>query len=209
MGPVLVWSISGWTKSESRPTKKSRRIFTVILAPGLIDLNLESSTYGSLSLPSTVRRISQFSMFSSWTEDDTNPRIHGRHFNQRYACALYDAVRVFKVLPSFCTILSCRRPTIVENVCLINYRTQWTAVNCGRFCFWRRQSVVFCFSMKYLGNRWTGLGQIHTEDVVFGPSLGRVWRSRLTVNGQGYHGQKWHFFGSSAACVPSMVGKTS
>jgi len=28
--------------------------------------------------------------------------------------------------------------------------------------------------MKYLGNRWTDLRQIHTEDV-FGPSLGRVW----------------------------------
>ena len=33
------------------------------------------------------------------------------------------------------------------------YRTQLTAVNCERFCFWRRQSVVFCLCMKYLGNR--------------------------------------------------------
>jgi len=24
--------------------------------------------------------------------------------------------------------------------------------NCGRFCFWRRQCVVFCLCMKYLGN---------------------------------------------------------
>jgi len=38
-------------------------------------------------------------------------------------------------------------------------------------------SVAFCLCMKYLGNRWTDLRQIHTEDV-FGPSLGRVWRSR-------------------------------
>jgi len=45
-------------------------------------------------------------------------------------------------------------------------------VNCGRFSFWRRQSV-FCLCMKYLGNRWTDLRHIHTEDV-FGPSLGRV-----------------------------------
>ena len=40
------------------------------------------------------------------------------------------------------------------------------AVNCGRFCFWRCQSVVFCLCMKYLC-------QIHTEDVS-GPALRRV-----------------------------------
>jgi len=49
-------------------------------------------------------------------------------------------------------------------------------VNCGRFCFWCRQSV-FCLCMKYLGNRWTNLRQIHTEDML-GPYLGQVWRSR-------------------------------
>jgi len=27
------------------------------------------------------------------------------------------------------------------------------AVNCGRFCFWRRQAAIFCLCMKYLGNR--------------------------------------------------------
>jgi len=50
------------------------------------------------------------------------------------------------------------------------------AVNCGRFCFWRRQFVVFCL-YEYLGNRWTDLCQIHTEDV-FGPPQGLVWRLR-------------------------------
>jgi len=35
---------------------------------------------------------------------------------------------------------------------------------------------VFCFCVKYPRNRWTDLHQIHMEDV-FGPSLGRVWRS--------------------------------
>jgi len=34
--------------------------------------------------------------------------------------------------------------------------------------------------MKYLRNRWTDLHQIYTKDV-FGPSLGRVWRSRSKV----------------------------
>jgi len=38
----------------------------------------------------------------------------------------------------------------------------------------------FCLCMKYLWNCWTDLHQIHSEDV-FGPSLGRVWRSRSKV----------------------------
>ena len=54
------------------------------------------------------------------------------------------------------------------------------AVNCRRFWFWRRQSVVFCLCMKYLGNRWTDLYKIHMEDVVCS-SLGCVWRSKSKV----------------------------
>ena len=57
--------------------------------------------------------------------------------------------------------------------------------------FWR--SVTFCLCMKYLGNRWTDLRQIHMEDV-FGPSLGKF-------EGQGHQGQKRHFSVLSAACV--------
>ena len=62
------------------------------------------------------------------------------------------------------------------------------AVNCVRFCF----GVVcdFCLCMRYLWNIWTDLRQIHTEDV-FGPSLGRVWRSKSI----------------STACVRFMFGK--
>ena len=46
-------------------------------------------------------------------------------------------------------------------------------VSCLRFCF---SAVCDCF----LGNRWTDLRQIHTEDVL-GPSLGRVWMLRSKV----------------------------
>jgi len=73
------------------------------------------------------------------------------------------------------------------------------AVNCGRFCFWRRQTVIFCLCVKYLGNHC----QIRTEDV-FGPSLGRVWRSRSKSPGT-----KTAFSALSAACVRFMFGKTS
>ena len=73
-----------------------------------------------------------------------------------------------------------------------HYHKQCMALNC-RFSFWRCQSVFFCFCTKYLANRWTDLRQIHTEDM-FGPSFGRVWRSRSKV---------------SAACVRFMFGKTS
>jgi len=65
------------------------------------------------------------------------------------------------------------------------------AVNCVRFCFWRCL-WVFCLCMKYLGNRWTDVRQIHTEDV-FGASLGRVWRSRSKIKSQGHRRQKQHF----------------
>jgi len=43
-------------------------------------------------------------------------------------------------------------------------------------------TCFFCMRMKYLGNGWTYLCQIHTEDV-FGPSpsLGWVWMSRSKV----------------------------
>jgi len=48
---------------------------------------------------------------------------------------------------------------------------------------------VFCSCMKYLGNHWTDLHQIHKE-VVFGSSLRPVWRSSSKVKDQGYQGQK-------------------
>ena len=73
------------------------------------------------------------------------------------------------------------------NLVSVDYcRTQWTA-----------QGSVFaavcdffaCLCMKYVGNRWTNLRHIHTEDV-FGPSLGQVWMPRSKVKGQGHEGQK-------------------
>ena len=62
--------------------------------------------------------------------------------------------------------------------------------------------------MKYLGNRWTCLRQVHTEDV-FCPSLGQIWISRSKVKSQGHHRQKRHFSAFSSACVLFMFGKTS
>jgi len=50
-------------------------------------------------------------------------------------------------------------------------------------------SLFFWLSLKYLGNRWTDLRQIHREDT-FGPLLGRVWMSRSKVKGQDHQGQK-------------------
>jgi len=75
------------------------------------------------------------------------------------------------------------------------------AVNSGWFCFWRRQSVFL--RMKYLGNRWTNLRQIHTEDVLVLCSdelKGRRQRSRS-------QGTKTAFLALSAACVRFMLGK--
>jgi len=54
-------------------------------------------------------------------------------------------------------------------------------------------SDFFCLCMKYLGNRWMDLHQIHREDM-FGPCLGEF-------EGQGHQGQKWHFSTLLAVCM--------
>jgi len=46
--------------------------------------------------------------------------------------------------------------------------------------FFAPSVCVFCLCTKYLGNCWTDLRQIHLEEV-FGPSIGRVWRSGSKV----------------------------
>ena len=64
---------------------------------------------------------------------------------------------------------------------------------------------VFCFCVKYLGNRWMDLrqgAQYDTQDV-FSPSLGRVWRSRSKVK---VTRDKNGIFGLLAACVRFMFG---
>jgi len=47
------------------------------------------------------------------------------------------------------------------------------------------------------------LRQIHTEDM-FGPSLGRVWRSRS--KDKVVRDKTWHFWALLAACVWFMFG---
>jgi len=86
-----------------------------------------------------------------------------------------------------------------------SYHTQWTAGGFvfGFVCLWS-----FCLCMKYLGNCWTNLSLIHMEDV-FGPSLGRVWRSGSKVKGQDHQGQKTAFLTLLAACMRFMFDKTS
>jgi len=84
----------------------------------------------------------------------------------------------------------CKALTTVSRLTLLPQ-----AVNCGRFCFWCRQSVVFSLCMKYLQNCRTNLCQIHME-AVFGPSLGWGWWSEL--RGQGH-----------VACVRFVFAKTS
>ena len=65
-------------------------------------------------------------------------------------------------------------------------------------------SVCGFLCMRCLGNRWTDLCQIHTEDV-FGPTLGRVWRSKVKVT----RDKKMKFSAFLAACMQCMFGETS
>jgi len=78
------------------------------------------------------------------------------------------------------------------------HRTQWTAEGSvfGAVSLW-----VVRLCVKYLGNRWTDLRQIHNKDVP-GPSLGRVWMSRSKVK---VPRKKRHFSALSAACAQFTV----
>jgi len=83
------------------------------------------------------------------------------------------------------------------------YRTQWTAGG----------SVFGAVSLFFFVCVWniSGTAERHKEDV-FGPSLGRVWRSKSKVKGQKSTSpeiKKRHFSALSGACVRFMVGKTS
>jgi len=60
---------------------------------------------------------------------------------------------------------------VFSAVLATQYFARFTARSELRKVLFLALSVTLC--MKYLGNHWTDLRQIHTEDV-FGPSLGRV-----------------------------------
>jgi len=81
--------------------------------------------------------------------------------------------------------------------------TAWAKCNLRLPCF------CLCRPMKYLGNRWTDLRQIHTDDV-FSPSVGQVWRSRKVKGERSKSpGTKRHFSALSAACVRFVFGGSS
>ena len=112
-------------------------------------------------------------------------------------------------------------------------------VNCGRFCLWRRQSVVYFVCVRniqfdrYNTIRWTTASLIYRTELnkkrvmkklktnhwtdlrqihkedVFGPALGGVSRSRSKIKAQGHQGQKTAFSALSAACMRFLFGKTS
>jgi len=89
-------------------------------------------------------------------------------YRLNYQCALCE-------LSTCISVLICKPPW--HRSCIVCvYLPQPHAVNCVRFCFWH-SLWLFCLCVKYLGYRWTDLRQIHIGDM-FGPSLGRVWRSR-------------------------------
>jgi len=95
-----------------------------------------------------------------------------------YKGAVRFTVVFYFILSSFITSHFCM---CVGLLCMETYyRTPWTAEALRKVLFLAPSVCFFSLCMKYFGNRWTDLRQIHMEDV-FGPSLGRVWRSRSKV----------------------------
>ena len=115
--------------------------------------------------------------------------------------ALYVTEGIFAVL--YVSLLWALHVFIKRQFFYIYITLLLQAVNCGRFVFWCRQSMVFCLCTKYLGNRWMDLRQIQTEDV-FGSSLRRVWRSSSKVKVS--RDTKYSIFWP---CMRFMFGKTS
>ena len=87
------------------------------------------------------------------------------------------------------------------------------AVNCGRFCFWRRQSLVFLFVYEIISQKLLN---------GFAPNSRGTARECLVPRSDEFEGQvlkvkgqrskspgKRHFSALSAACVRFMFGKTS
>ena len=82
------------------------------------------------------------------------------------------------------------------------------AVNCGRFCFWRRQSVVFVCVWNIFGTAERICAKF-TRKTCLVPRSDEFEALKVKVKGQGLRGQKRHVSALSAACVRFMFGKIS
>jgi len=91
-------------------------------------------------------------------------------------------------------------------LCLFSARIITHAVNCGRFCFWRRQSAYFWFMYEISRKPLNGLAPNSHGKCVWSHARTNL---KVKVKGQGHRGQKRYLSALSAACVRSMFGKIS
>jgi len=125
-------------------------------------------------------------------------------------CCIYVYSQQLLMLLSFTRSMLVIAPLTQYNVCIhiiLIYLLWLVLVFTTRSELWKvlflAPSVCGFLCMKYLWNRWTGLCQIYTEDW-FGPSLRRVWRSKVKVTGT-----KMNFLALLVACVWFVFHKTS
>jgi len=93
-----------------------------------------------------------------------------------------------------------RHSHLVMTICQLPQRLLH-AVNCGRFCFWLRQSVVFVYVRNISGTAERIYAKITLKTCM-------VSRSE-EFEGQGHQGQRMAFFSLLVACVQFVFGKTS
>jgi len=89
------------------------------------------------------------------------------------------------------------KPTLTLVLLFLSASSLPHAVNCVRF-FFGAVCDLFCLCMKYLGNHWTDLRQIHMKDVFW--SL--AWACMVKVT----RAKIWHFSALLVACVRFMFG---
>jgi len=78
------------------------------------------------------------------------------------------------------------------------------SVNCGRFCFWRRQSVGFLFVYEISREQLNGFAPSSHRRHVWSPAR---MTSKVMVKVQGHQNKKRHFPTLSAACVRLFLVK--
>jgi len=109
------------------------------------------------------------------TEDMFGPslgRVEGQGHRSKVKVTR-DQNRNFSARPATCVrFMFCETSLASSFSCICTTRSELRKV-----LFLAPPVFVFCLCMKYLGNRWTDLRQIHMKDM-FGSSLGWVLRSR-------------------------------
>jgi len=155
-------------------------------------------------------------------ENETKPRplhLTWESWKQWTACDVHsweycalDSFVDFGTMYVVCLFTSCASPIILFSslfsLLIFSFENRYApfpcwfllhAVNCGRFCFWRCQSVFFVCVWNISETAERICTEFTRKTCLVPP------RTSLKVKDQGHQGQKLHFSALSAVCVQFLV----